>query len=268
MKTTEPGRCANCDLVSVDPEQKFCPACGQPTPAHRIDWHFLGHELEHSVLHMDRGILFSLKELMLRPGHFMRNYIEGRRANQVKPLLLLMLMAAVVVFLTKYLVGADALGAGAMEGYSEAMKASANPQLDPPLRVSMLTQVYAWMNAHFTATTLLLLPFEALAFRLGFHRVGKLNYPEWLVITALFTVQTFVFWTGLILLQRWIIQPHLWIMVLSVAYIILSLIQYFGEYPRWKTVLRALLGFAIFMVFNYLLTFAAVGALILVSASG
>lgn len=268
MTTLESGDCANCARANDGPEQKFCPACGQPTPAHRIDWHFLGHELEHSVLHMDRGILFSLKELMLRPGHFMRDYLEGRRANQVKPLLLLMLMAAVVVFLTKYLVGADALGVGTTDGYSEAMKANANSQFDPSSMISTMTRVYAWMNAHFTATTLLLLPFEALAFRLAFHRVGKLNYPEWLVITALFTVQTFVFWTGLILLQRWIVQPHLWIMVLSVAYIIFSLAQYFGEYPRWKTVLRALLGFAIFMVFNYLLTFAAVAALILVSARG
>lgn len=111
---TEPDRCANCDLTSLGPEQKFCPACGQPTPSHRIDWHFLGHEREHSVLHMDRGILYSLKNLMLRPGHLMRDYIEGRRANQVKPPLLLMITAALVVFLTKYLLDDDVLGAAAM----------------------------------------------------------------------------------------------------------------------------------------------------------
>jgi predicted amidophosphoribosyltransferase len=41
-------RCANCDRAIDGADQKFCPACGQPTPAHRIDWHFLAHELEHS----------------------------------------------------------------------------------------------------------------------------------------------------------------------------------------------------------------------------
>ena len=40
--------CINCALAVAGPGQKFCPGCGQPTPAHRIDWHFLGHELEHS----------------------------------------------------------------------------------------------------------------------------------------------------------------------------------------------------------------------------
>ena len=48
--------CINCGHAVVGPDQTFCPACGQPTQPHRIDWHFLGHELEHSVLHMDRGI--------------------------------------------------------------------------------------------------------------------------------------------------------------------------------------------------------------------
>ena len=92
-------RCANCDRAIDGTDQKFCPACGQPTPAHRIDWHFLGHEFEHSVLHMDRGILYTLKNLMFRPGHLIRDYIDGRRAQHVKPLLLTMVSAAFVVFL-------------------------------------------------------------------------------------------------------------------------------------------------------------------------
>jgi hypothetical protein len=54
-----------------------------------------------------------------------------------------------------------------------------------------------WMNAYFAAATLLLLPFEAVAFRLAFH-------PEWLVIAAFLTVQTFVFWSIALLLQRWV----------------------------------------------------------------
>ena len=76
--------CGNCGRAMDVSGQKFCPDCGQPTPAHRIDWHFLGHELEHSVLHMDRGILYSLRELMRRPGPLIRASLEGRRARQVK----------------------------------------------------------------------------------------------------------------------------------------------------------------------------------------
>lgn len=69
--------CANCTRPIDGDAQKFCPACGQSTPAHRIDWHFLAHELEPSVLHMDRGVLYTLRNLMMRPGHLMRDYWKG-----------------------------------------------------------------------------------------------------------------------------------------------------------------------------------------------
>ena len=47
--------CANFGRAIAVPAQKFRPVCGQPTPAHRIDWDFLGHELAHNVLHVDRA---------------------------------------------------------------------------------------------------------------------------------------------------------------------------------------------------------------------
>lgn len=264
MTTLESGGCANCDRAIAGTDQKFCPACGQPTPAHRIDWHFLGHELEHSVLHMDRGILYSLKQLMLRPGHLMRDYINGRRGNQVKPLLLLMIMSAVVVVLTKYLAGAGVMDAALTAGAAGATEAGAGAPLDPALLAKASKTAADLMNQYFAAFTLLLLPLEAAAFRLAFHRVGNLNYPEWLVITALLTVQTFVFWAILVVLHRWIPQPDAWVMLLSVVYAVFSLVQFFQGYPRWKSALRTLLGFAIFMVINMLVT-AMVAMLLVIS---
>jgi hypothetical protein len=251
----EANHCANCALAIAGPEQKFCPACGQDTPAHRIDWHFLGHEFEHTVLHMDRGIFYSLKQLMLRPGHLMRDYIQGRRAGQVKPLLLLTMMAAVVVVLSKYLTGHEVMVAGSV-GQPVGGDATAIALQAQFVKASMA--VTEWMSLHFAASTLLLLPFEAAAFRLAFLRVGRLNYPEWLVIATFLTVQTFVFWAVLVALHRWVPQTQLWALLLSMAYGIFSLVQFFQGYPRWKSALRTLLGFGIFMLINLLLVQTAV----------
>jgi hypothetical protein len=250
MAMSDVGKCANCARAIEGPEQKFCPACGQPTPAHRIDWHFLGHELEHSVLHMDRGILYSLKELMLRPGHMMRAYLEGRRANQVKPMLLIMVMAAVVVFLSKYL-----LGEGVMDQVTVSMPA-VDGEVSKGMAAAMKASglVAGWMNQYFALFTLLLLPFEAAAFRLSFHRFASFNYPEWLVITAFLTVQSFVFWGVLLLFSRWLPQHAVWATTLSVLFGVFSLIQLFRGYPWWKTLLRAGLGFAIFFVVSGVMT--------------
>lgn len=246
----ESGGCASCGRGISSPDQKFCPACGQPTPAHRIDWHFLGHELEHSVLHMDRGIFYSLKELMLRPGHLMRDYLEGRRAGQVKPLLMLMLMSAVVVILSKYMAGEGVVDSALLAGTSAGSKAGMATTVDPALVARASKLAADLMNQYFAAFTLLLLPLEAVAFRVAFHRVGNLNYPEWLVITALLTVQTFLFWALLLILHRWIPQPASCAVLLSMVYAVFSLVQFFRGYPRWKSALRTLLALVIFLVMN------------------
>lgn len=264
MTTLESGGCANCGRAIAGTDQKFCPACGQPTPAHRIDWHFLGHELEHSVLHMDRGVFYSLKQLMLRPGHFMRDYIEGRRGNQAKPLLLLMIMSAVVVVLSKYLAGEGVVDSAVLAGASAGSKAGAGTPVDPALVARASKLAADLMNQYFAAFTLLLLPLEAAAFRLAFHRFGNLNYPEWLVITALLTVQTFVFWALLLILHRWIPQPSTWAVLLSMVYAVFSLVQFFQGYQRWKSALRTLLALVIFLVMNFVVA-QFLAAILLVS---
>lgn len=252
------GNCANCARAIDGPGQKFCPACGQPTPAHRIDWHFLGHELEHSVLHMDRGVLYSLKELMLRPGHLMRAYLDGQRAKQVKPLLLIMMSAAVVVLLSKYLSGGDVLGGvAATTNHAE--------DLSGPL-ATVSRSIGDWMNAYFAMATLLLLPFEAAAFRLAFHRVGALNYPEWLVITAFLTVQTFVFWSIALLVQRWVPGASAWSVLISTAYGMFSLVQLLQPYARWKSLLRGLLGYGLFFAVTQVILGIAVMVVMVTSA--
>ena len=250
------GKCANCGRVMDGPEQKFCPACGQPTPAHRIDWHFLGHELEHSVLHMDRGILYSLKELLLRPGHLMRHYLEGRRANQVKPLLLLMVSAAAVVLLGKYLMDGDLVGSAMQAGFAEARGMQPGEHVDPAFAANTVNVVKDWINAHLAAFTLVLLPFEALAFWLAFRGRG-LNYPEWLVVTAFLTVQTFVLMGLAILVGRWVPYAQGLSVALASLYAVFSLIQLFRDHSRWTTALRTVAGLAMFMLCQGLLTLLA-----------
>ena len=235
--------CSNCGRDIDVPGQKFCPDCGQPTPAHRIDWHFLGHELEHSVLHMDRGILYSLKNLMLRPGHFVRDYIEGRRANHVKPLLLIMMTAAIVVVLSKYLNDGDVMNTAMI---ADAARASGDQD---SLRVAKIyAAIGEWMNQHFAVSTLILIPLEALAFRLAFWRSGNLNYPEWLLITAFLTVQTFVLWALSLPLHRSHPSAMGWVLLASVMYAVFTLIQFFRDQPRCKIKLRTLAGFGLFFV--------------------
>ena len=240
--------CANC-LRAIDAsDQRYCPACGQPTPVHRIDWHFLGHELEHSVLHMDRGIFYTLRRLALRPGALIHDYLDGRRADLVKPLMLLMILSAAIVFLT------TVLGTGVvMHTRGETAE-----------QAELLRQLDEWMTDHFVLVTLLLLPLEALAFKLVFRGKRGLNYPEWLVITAYLTAQTLVIWILALLVQRWTVQVTQWVLLASVVYATFTLVQFFRGEAAWKTALRVIVGYAAFMLASQALMLAALVLWILV----
>lgn len=245
-------RCINCDRAVGGADQKYCPGCGQPTPAHRIDWHFLGHEMEHSVLHMDRGIFFSIKQLMGRPGLLLRDYIEGKRGNQVKPLLLITMMSAVVLLLNRLITGTSIVDGGA----SEAILAGQTLPAEMQRFMLASRAVGGWIESHFAAFTLMLLPIEALAFRLVFSRYSKLNYPEWLVIITLLTVQTFVIWSVLVLLHRWVPHTQLLAGTLGMIYIVVSLVQFFQQRSTWSTVWRSVLALAAFSAVSGIVVFA------------
>ena len=69
--------CLNCD---AEIEKHFCSNCGQKSDTHRITVkHFLFHDLLHGVWHIDKGILFTLKETIFRPGQAALDYIKGKR---------------------------------------------------------------------------------------------------------------------------------------------------------------------------------------------
>lgn len=263
---SDSGLCANCGRAIDGADQKFCPACGQPTPAHRIDWHFLGHEIEHSVLHMDRGILYTLKNLMLRPGHLIRDYIDGRRAHHVKPLMLIMITAAAVVLLTQWLTGGDIVGGELFRNAGNAAAGDGKP--DPARFAEIGAAVNAWMSHHFAAVTLLLLPLEAAAFKLAFWRSRKLNYPEWLVVTAFLTAQSFVVWAISIPLQRWVPGVTGWMLWPMIGYGVFSLVQCFNALPRWHVALRALLGYAVYLLMNMALTLVLMAVVFVASGRG
>jgi hypothetical protein len=41
--------------------------------------HFIEQDLIHRIWHVDTGILFTIRELFTRPGHCVREFINGKR---------------------------------------------------------------------------------------------------------------------------------------------------------------------------------------------
>lgn len=69
--------CLNC---SHEITKNYCANCGQKADTHRITFkHFVAHDLLHGIWHIERGMLFTIKEALIRPGQAALDYISGKR---------------------------------------------------------------------------------------------------------------------------------------------------------------------------------------------
>jgi len=149
---------SNCLNCGTPVDRKFCPECGQKTDTHRITpQHFIMHDLVHGVMHLDKGILFTLKETFIRPGYAARDYVAGRRKNYYNIFYLIFLLLGI------YMV---AQGHDAM-----AIQIDSNPATQG--LPTFFANFYKFVFLYAKYLVLVIIPILALS---GFIVFQKLNY--------------------------------------------------------------------------------------------
>lgn len=92
--------CLNCNEPI---SKKFCPNCGQKTDIHKITIkHFILHDILHGVWHFEKGIVFTLKEALIRPGQAALDYIGGKRVRYYNVFYLSLLMIGLQLLLIHF----------------------------------------------------------------------------------------------------------------------------------------------------------------------
>ncbi len=91
----------NCKNCNTAVNSKFCPECGQPTILKRIDGHYIMHEIEH-VLHFERGILYTIRELVTSPGQNIRKYLSENRSRLIKPIIFIILTSLIYTLIGQF----------------------------------------------------------------------------------------------------------------------------------------------------------------------
>ncbi len=92
--------CLNCETPLTD---RFCARCGQKADTHRITAkHFMLHDLMHGVWHIDKGILFTLKEVFTRPGYAALDYIKGKRVKYYNIFYLMLIVVGLILIADHY----------------------------------------------------------------------------------------------------------------------------------------------------------------------
>lgn len=97
--------CKNCETHY---QGNYCPVCGQSRKVRRLSFLNMVDDLISIFINLDNGFLRTATELFWRPGHMIRDYIEGHRKVYMKPLGMLFCLGT-IYYLTVWLVAKDAL---------------------------------------------------------------------------------------------------------------------------------------------------------------
>lgn len=97
--------CKNCETHY---QGNYCPVCGQSRKVRRLSFLNMVDDLISIFINLDNGFLRTATELFWRPGHMIRDYIEGHRKVYMKPLAMLFCLGT-IYYLTVWLIAKDAI---------------------------------------------------------------------------------------------------------------------------------------------------------------
>ncbi|RZJ49596.1 MAG: DUF3667 domain-containing protein, partial [Flavobacterium sp.] len=152
--------CKNCNQIY---QGNYCNNCGQTADTHKINWHFLWHDIQHGLLHFDEGIPYSVKQLFTRPGHSIREFIEGKRVRHFKPLSLVAVLAALYGFLWHYF-------------HINLFENNEDAKID-------WIKFNEWTSTHFAWVTIATIPLFTLGTYICFRKQGY-NFVEYFVLNT------------------------------------------------------------------------------------
>lgn len=92
-------KCISCNETF---EGNFCNNCGNPRAIARIDRNHLLEEFDDYFLHIEKGILFTIKELLIHPGNTIHDFLKGNRIKYYKPIPFLILISGIYALIEHY----------------------------------------------------------------------------------------------------------------------------------------------------------------------
>lgn len=151
--------CKNCQ---AEIDAKFCSNCGQPMHLERINGHYIVHEIQH-VLHFERGILFTIRELVTNPGQNVRNYLTENRSRLVKPIIFVIITSLIYSLCVNIF---------HIEQNYVDIKGSEN---------GATVKIFQWIQSHYGYANLIMAIFIA-AWLVLFFRKSRFNFFEIMIL--------------------------------------------------------------------------------------
>jgi hypothetical protein len=155
-------QCLNCNHPL---QAAYCAHCGQSANTHRYSLkHFIEHDLVHGIWHVDKGVLYTIKELFSRPGHSVREFVQGKRVGYFNFVTLIVLIIGTELFLGSF-------------GHVKLT------DITPESSKAAMSILEEFTMKHPKAVPLLMIPLTSLFSYLWFRK-AKLNGTEHVILNA------------------------------------------------------------------------------------
>ncbi len=151
--------CKKCEKELID---NYCSNCGFPKELKRIDKQYLIDEIG-SVLNFDKGIFYTTKELLIRPGKTVREFILDDRNRLVKPIVFIIVCSLIYTIFQQLFHFED--------GYVNYSFG----------KDSASTSIFEWISKNYGYSNFLMAVFIALWIKIFFRKYGY-NFFEILIL--------------------------------------------------------------------------------------
>lgn len=151
-----------CENCNTEVSQNYCPNCGTPIKLTRINGQYILQEIG-SVLNFEKGIFFTIKELLIRPGQNVKSFILKDRSRLVKPIIFIIICSLIYTAAQQLLHFEDGyVNAG---GFEE----------------SAITRIFKWIQKKYGHANIIMAIFIAIWIKIFFRKYNY-NFFEILIL--------------------------------------------------------------------------------------
>ena len=152
----------NCKNCNNEVNLNYCPNCGQAVKLKRIDGLYIIHEIEH-VLHFEKGILYTIRELLTKPGENVRYFLSENRSRLMKPIIFIIVTSLIYSLINHFF--------HIEKGYLQYQESSK----------STTGIIFKWVQEHYGYSNIIMGIFIAVWTKLLFRKYGY-NFYEILIL--------------------------------------------------------------------------------------
>lgn len=153
----------SCKKCKNEIQSDYCPYCGHPQEIERINGSYLISEIG-SILNFQKGIFHTIKELLIRPGQNIRQFISEDRSRLVKPIMFIIICSLTYTIFKQIFEFKD--------GYIDLQFDDS----DPAIRL-----IFQWITQNYGYSNILMSVFVAIWIKI-FYKKYDYNFYEILIM--------------------------------------------------------------------------------------